>query len=89
MSSFIKPENIAEEAARRQAELRARFQVDKKRERQAVLAGGTLGKKVHDIIPFPDSNGDDVVLFVYIDNRKPDFDNGETVTVMIVLGSLV
>ncbi len=31
MSSFIKPENIAEEAARRQAELRARFQVEAKK----------------------------------------------------------
>lgn len=84
MTSSTK-ESIAAEAERRQAELRGQFVQDAKRTRQHTLAGNLLNKKVHDIIPFPDNNGDDVVVFVYIDLRTSDFKSGDKATVMIVL----
>lgn len=85
MSSFVKPSEIEAEAGRRQEELRAKYVVDTKRVRQHTLAGNTLNKKVHDIVPFPDANGDDIVLFVFIEPRQSDFKPNEKAIVMIVL----
>lgn len=85
MSATPTNEKIVAEADRRQEELRQQFVHDERRIRQHTLAGNLLHKKVHDIITTPDSNGDDVVVFVYIDSRQTDFRNGDKTTVMIVM----
>lgn len=78
-------EGILQEAARRETELRSNFVQNEKRLQQHLLAGSLLHRKVHDIVPFEDSNGDDIVLFVYIDSKLQDFRNGDKAIVMIVL----
>lgn len=85
MSSLVKPKDLVEEAKRRQQEYADQFIKDPRREQQTQLLAATLHKRVHDIATFPDNNGDEVLMIVYIDNAKRDFETGDKAIVQIVL----
>jgi len=80
---MMQSNSLIKETERRQAEERAKRVYSSKRERQRDLAANTMGKKVHDIVQFPDDNGDDVVIWIYGDVKKRDFDENDKAIVMI------
>lgn len=73
------------EALKRERRHKAQFFVDEKKKRQRDLASSTMGKKVFDILQFPDVNGDDIVIWVFSDLKTRDLSDGEHVVVMISL----
>lgn len=75
---------LARAEAARKANL-AQLVVDKDKERQRKLAASTLGKKVHDIVDFEDTNGDDVFVWIFCDPKLRDVQPGQRLVVMIVL----
>lgn len=80
------PKDVAAEVAKRQAAIEAQKVHDPKRARQRQLAIQTMGKVVHDIVgPFPDANGDEIVIWVFSpQGAKRDFRDGEKTVVMVL-----
>lgn len=76
---------IDNEARQRQIAEKAKWIHDEYKARQRTLAAQTMGKKVHDIVQFPDDNADDILIWVYIDAKLSEFKPNSQAVVMIVI----